>query len=69
MRRGLQDHLYLTLARQRGLESPVQEGLQTLVPAMFSDAGETVGFSEKGDDYEEARYRLGKALAAAAHQK
>jgi Domain of unknown function (DUF4091) len=63
-RRGLQDHLYLTLARQQGLETLVQESLRKLVPAMFSEAGETIGFSEKGDDYEQARYRLGKALAA-----
>ncbi len=61
-RRGLQDHLYLTLARQKGLEPLVQECLRKIVPKMFSDAGETVGFAEKGDDYEAARYRLGKAL-------
>ena len=64
-RRGLQDHLYLTLARQRGLEPLVQEVLRRLVPAMFSDAGKTVGFSEAGDDYEGARYQLGKAIAGA----
>ncbi len=69
LRRGLQDHLYLTLARQHGLEALVDESLHKLVPAMFSDAGETIGFSEKGDDYEAARYRLGKALAAVAHGK
>lgn len=69
LRRGLQDHLYLTLARQRGLESLVKESLGKVVPAMFSDAGETVGFSEKGDDYEAVRYRLGKALEAAAQKK
>ena len=61
-RRGLQDHLYLTLARKKGLDSLVQESLQKLVPRMFSDAGKTIGFSEKGDDYEQVRYRLGKAL-------
>jgi hypothetical protein len=69
LRRGLQDHLYLTLARQQGLEALVQESLAKTVPAMFSDAKETIGFSEKGDDYEQARYRLGKALAGAAHNK
>jgi hypothetical protein len=65
-RRGLQDHLYLTLARKRGLNTLVSESLQKVVPKMFSDAGETIGFSEKGDDYEQARYRLGKALEAAS---
>jgi hypothetical protein len=61
-RRGLQDHLYLTLARQKGLNPLVEECLRKIVPKMFSDAGETIGFSEKGDDYETARYQLGKAL-------
>ena len=61
-RRGLQDHQYLTLARKAGLDSIVRESLEKVVPKMFSDAGDTVGFSEHGDDYERARYRLGKAL-------
>jgi hypothetical protein len=61
-RRGLQDHQYLTLARKAGLDSLVRESLEEVVPKMFSDAGETVGFLEHGDDYERARYRLGKAL-------
>jgi len=68
-RRGLQDHLYLTLARGHGLDALVQESLRNVVPKMFSDAGETVGFSEKGDDYEHARYRLGKALEGALRTK
>ncbi len=62
-RRGLQDHQYLTLARKAGLNLLVRESLEQVVPKMFSDAGKTVGFSEHGDDYERARYRLGKALA------
>jgi hypothetical protein len=66
-RRGLQDHQYLTLARKAGLESLVRESLEKVVPKMFSDAGETVGFSEHGDDYERARYRLGKALELMPH--
>lgn len=65
IRRGLQDHLYLTLARKQGLDSVVQESLGKTVPKVFSDAGDKIGFSEKGDDYEQARYRLGKALEAA----
>jgi hypothetical protein len=62
-RRGLQDHLYLTLARERGLESLVQEVLKATVPRVFSDAGETIGFAEDGDAYEQARLRLARALA------
>jgi len=62
-RRGLQDHQYLTLARQKGLTAIVDEALKKIVPRMFSDAGEQVGFSEDGDEYEAMRYRIGKALA------
>jgi hypothetical protein len=66
-RRGLQDHQYLTLARKLGLNTLVSETLQAVVPKVFSDAGETVGFAENGDVYETARYKLAKAIAAAAH--
>ena len=59
LRRGLQDHLYLTLARQAGLEPVVQETLQAVVPRVYSDAGETVGFAETGEAYEAARLKLG----------
>ena len=62
-RRGLQDHLYLTLARKAGLDGLVDEALRALVPRVFSDAGEAVGYSEAGDDYEAARLKLGRALA------
>lgn len=62
-RRGLQDHQYLTLARKLGLNALVNEVLQAVVPRMFSDAGETVGFSETGNAYENARYKLAKAIA------
>jgi len=64
LRRGLQDHQYLTLARQAGLESLVQEALQAVVPRVYSDAGETVGFAETGEAYEAARLKLGAAIEA-----
>jgi hypothetical protein len=64
LRRGLQDHLYLTLARQRGQGALVDAVLKRVVPRVFSDAGATVGFSEHGDDYEAARLELARALAA-----
>jgi hypothetical protein len=64
LRRGLQDHLYLTLARKRGLDPLVNTALQRIVPRVFSDAGQTIGFSEHGDDYEAARLELARALAA-----
>ena len=64
LRRGLQDHLYLTLARQAGLEPLVQETLQAVVPRVYSDAGETVGFAETGEAYDAARLKLGAAIEA-----
>jgi hypothetical protein len=61
-RRGLQDHLYLTLARQFGLDSLIEEVLQSVVPRVFSDAGGKLGFAETGNEYERARYKLAQAL-------
>jgi len=63
LRRGLQDHLYLTLARQLGLDSLINQQLQKIVPRVFSDAKDTIGFSESGNDYEHARYKLAQAIA------
>ena len=63
LRRGLQDHQYLTLARQLKLDSLVEEVLQSVVPRVFSDAGPTVGFAETGSEYEKARYKLAQAIA------
>ena len=42
----------------------VDAALSAVVPRMFSDAGETVGFAETGDPYETARRKLGEAIAA-----
>jgi hypothetical protein len=64
LRRGLQDHQYLTLARKLGLGDGVDAALRSVVPRMFSDAGETVGFAETGDAYEAARRKLADAIAA-----
>jgi hypothetical protein len=62
LRRGLQDHLYLSLARARGLEREIAEATAAVVPRVLSSAGTGVGFSEHGDDYERARYVLARAL-------
>jgi hypothetical protein len=62
-RRGLQDHQYLTLARKLKLDALVNEVLQSVVPRVFSDSGPAVGFSEAGNDYERARYKLAQAIA------
>ena len=68
-RRGLQDHQYLTLARQLGLHSLVSELLAAIVPRVFSDAGERVSFPETGDPYETARLKLARAIAAATKSR
>jgi len=63
LRRGLQDYIYLSLARKLKLDSLVNEVLQSVVPRVFSDSGPVVGFSEAGNDYERARYKLAQAIA------
>ena len=63
LRRGLQDHLYLTLARRLGLNALINDQLKMVVPRVFSDAREMVGFAETGNEYERARYNLAKAIA------
>ena len=68
-RRGLQDHLYLTLARQLGVNSLINDELQAVVPRVFSDAKGTVGFAETGNEYEGARYRLAQAIAQQKNRK
>jgi hypothetical protein len=65
LRRGLQDHLYLTLARQRGLDAVITATLQAVVPRVFSDAQGKIDFAEDGDTYEAARYKLAQAIASA----
>jgi hypothetical protein len=64
MRRGLQDHQYLTMARKLGLEAEVKEALAEVVPRVFSDAGETVGFAETAEPIEKARLALATAIEA-----
>ncbi len=65
LRRGLQDHQYLTIARERGLGALVDKSLAAIVPRVFSEAGATVGFAETGDAFEAARLELGRAIAGA----
>ena len=62
LRRGLQDHAYLTLARKLGLDAEVRAALQQVVPRVFSDAKDTVGFAETGEAFEAARHALAAAI-------
>jgi len=64
LRRGLQDHQYLALARRLGLEAELSDALAAVVPRVFSDAGETVGFAESSDTFEAARRKLATAIVA-----
>lgn len=64
LRRGLQDHALLTLARQRGAQGAVAEALDATVPRVLSDAGRTIGFAEDGNVWERARQRLLRAVVA-----
>ena len=66
LRRGLQDHQYLTIARARGLDAAVRQALAAIVPKVFSDAGDRVSFPEHGDPYDKVRLMLGRAIAAGA---
>lgn len=67
-RRGLQDHQYLSLARALGLDAPVVESIASVVPRVFSEAKETIGFAETGDAYEAARLKLAQAIEALLQQ-
>jgi hypothetical protein len=65
LRRGLQDHAVLTMARRLGLDEEIGVAVRRLVPRVFSDAVATeIGFSEQGNDYEDARQRLLRAIAS-----
>ena len=65
LRRGLQDHQYLTLARRLGQAAVVDAALQAIVPRVFSEAGSSVSFPETGDPYEKMRLSLAHAIVAA----
>jgi hypothetical protein len=68
LRRGVQDHQYLTLARKLGLDADVKSALEAIVPRVFSDAGPTVSFPENGEPFEVARRALGRAIEAATRK-
>jgi len=69
LRRGLQDHQYLTIARSLKLDAVIEDVLQAIVPRVFSDAGEEIGFAENGNQFESARYKLAQAIAAKQRSK
>jgi len=66
-RRGIQDHLYLTMARFLGLDELVDEVVSEVVPKVFSDAKglNGIGFADGEAVFESARLRLGEAIEKA----
>ena len=69
LRRGLQDHQYLTMARRLGLKAEVDAAVQAIVPRVFSEAGASVSFPETGDPYEKMRLSLARAIVAAQSRR
>ena len=63
LRRGLQDHQYLTMAKALGLTRELGDAVTAIVPRVFSEAGDRVSFPETGDPYEAKRLTLGRAIA------
>jgi hypothetical protein len=68
-RRGLQDHLYLTMAQELGFADEVASALESIVPKVFlevdnSDKNAPVSFPEDGNTYEKVRYSLARVITA-----
>ena len=66
LRRGLQDHALLTMARRLGLDREIDVAVNRLVPRVFSDAGYTQIEFLLGNDYEQVRRELLRAIAVRA---
>ncbi|SDD41827.1 Heparinase II/III-like protein [Paenibacillus sp. UNCCL117] len=64
LRRGLQDHLYMTMLTKRGKTAEVRRIVSGVVPNMYPGKrlGQTLGFAESGSAYEAARYELAQML-------
>ena len=64
LRRGLQDHLYLTMAQDLGLSSLVDSVIQEIVPALFSDVNinSEISWPEDGNSFDKVRYQLAKEI-------
>jgi hypothetical protein len=69
LRRGLQDHLYLTMARELGLKDVVEQTTGAVAGKMLSEAEKTIGFAQTGNEFEAARLKLAQAIVAAKKAK
>ncbi|GAA0956330.1 hypothetical protein GCM10009554_65660 [Kribbella koreensis] len=63
-RRGIQDHLYLTMARNLGLHHLVDQTVDQIVPAVLDEAGPSVSYPQQANPYEQARLKLAQSIAA-----
>jgi cell wall-associated NlpC family hydrolase len=68
LRRGSQDHLYLTLAKKLGLNDVVNTALGAIVPEMYSAVGDNdaVHLPQTANPFEVQRYLIGKAIEKAS---
>ncbi|HZG75518.1 MAG TPA: glycoside hydrolase domain-containing protein, partial [Paenibacillus sp.] len=65
VRRGLQDHLYMSMLERSGKASEVQRIVSGVVPDMlnrYRSVDGPLGFAETGDAYEQARRQLAELL-------
>ncbi len=64
-RRGMQDHLYLSMAGKRGQDELINEALEAIVPRIFMDASpsDEINFELDPDIYDSYRYKLGVAIS------
>ena len=64
-RRGMQDHLYLTMARKRGQDELINEALDIIVPRIFMDVNrnDEIYYEPDPDLYDYYRYKLGVAIS------
>ena len=64
-RRGMQDHLYLSMAGKRGQDELINEALEAIVPRIFMDVSRTdeIYFELDPDIYDSYRYKLGVAIS------
>jgi len=64
-RRGMQDHLYLTMARKRGLYDLINNALEITVTKVFAevDYDDMIHYEQNPDIYDSLIYKLGKAIS------
>ena len=64
-RRGMQDHLYLTMAGKRGQYELIDEALDKIVPRVFMEVNrnDEIYYELNPDVYDRFRYKLGVAIS------